>query len=173
MSKSYVLLLVGILFWTSNLPAAAEQKARGNVTSFSGVPGDLIVSRDGVVYWLSLGDDLFENDTVRSRTDDPASIIYDGCEFTLPDGVDVLLDNEICVLATGQESSMAAISSQNESVAVGSALMPRSNAPLMVGGVLLSAGGLAAATGGDNGGTGSTASSQAGAAQSTSSSPSS
>ena len=123
--------------------AFAETGAIGSVVEHLGESGELIVSRDGIVYFLTTGDDLFDDDIVRAQHADASTIRVYGCTFTLPEKKDVSLGEEFCSLAAIEPTSMAEIASKSgtglESVAA-------TNAPLIVGGVVLSAGGIAAAT---------------------------
>ncbi|MEM7329355.1 MAG: hypothetical protein AAF437_11485 [Pseudomonadota bacterium] len=145
--------------------ALAQKEARGEVIEHSGEPGDFIVSRDSVVYWLSTGDDLYSGDIVRAQGADTATITFNGCEMTMPEKEDVTLDDEFCVIAGLVQPSMAAIASQGGPIVGTTTATTTASSPLIVGGVVLSAGGLAAATNGGNGGTGSIASAAAGAPQ--------
>lgn len=148
--------------------AHAQKEPSGSVVSHSGKSGNLIVSRDTIVYWLSEGDNLFEGDIIRAQTDDSATITFNGCTYSLPGKTDVALDDEFCTLAAVAEPSMALVASEGGAVSGIGPILSQANAPLVVGGVILSTGGIAAATGGDSGGTGSTASQEAGASSSTS-----
>jgi hypothetical protein len=150
---------------TSKMPLA-----NGQVVEHLGETGDLIVLRDGVVYYLSTGDDLFQADILRSENADAASITYNGCEFTLPEKQDVTLDDEFCAFAMVEEPSMAQIASEGGTTLGATTIATNANAPFIIGGVVLSAGGIAAATNGGNGGTGSVASAAAGAPQANSAS---
>lgn len=160
---SYSLLVIATFM--AAFSAFAQKSSYGSVMDHSGEPGELIVSRDGIVYWLSTGDDLFENDVLRAQEADSATIRFKGCVFTLPEQEDVELDDEFCVVAAADEPSMAAIASEAATFSETSAIPTGVNAPLIVGGVVLSAGGIAAATNGGGGGTGSEASAAAGAPQ--------
>lgn len=158
--------------------AASPQTAEGSVVEYIGVPGELIVSRDSIIYYLSTGDELFSGDVLRSRQAEAATIIFRGCEFELPASEDVALDDEFCAVAAIDEPTMAAIAGAGAgtgaSVGVGSGLvaaMNSANAPLVVGGAVLSAGGIAATTGGDGGGAGSPTSAAAGNPTSNANSP--
>ncbi|MEM9571896.1 MAG: hypothetical protein AAF996_10535 [Pseudomonadota bacterium] len=156
--------------------AASPQTAEGSVIEYIGVPGELIVSRDSITYYLSTGDELFSGDVLRSRQAEAATIIFRGCEFELPASEDVALDDEFCAVAAIDEPTMAAIAGAGAgaSVGVGSgvvAAMSSANAPLVVGGAVLSAGGIAATTGGDGGGAGSPTSASAGNPTSNANSP--
>lgn len=155
------------------LPTAANSQTSpsGSVLQYNGTAGDLIVSRDGIVYFLSSGDSLFENDVLRTQTKNSTTISFNGCMFTLPEKQDVKLDDEFCALASAEEASMARLAGESEIGGPFESSQSPANAPLVVGGVVLSAGGIAAATGGDNGGSGSTASQAAGANNSSSGSP--
>ena len=174
--------LLGILSLATVLMpalAGAEQNfAEGSVTEYTGLPGELIVSRDSVIYYLSTGDDLFGGDILRSREGETTTIVFRGCEMELPASEDVALDDEFCVLAAVEEPTMAAIASTGDGtgVALGAggglvAAINSANAPLMVGGVVLSAGGIAATTGGDGGGAGAATRQAAGNPSSESNSP--
>lgn len=155
---------------TLPLQSFADISPKGSVIEHSGETGELIVSRDGVVYWLSTGDDLFLGDVVRAQNAEAARISFNGCEYVLPEKQDVNLNGEFCALASVEEPTMAQLASESGSSvgAVGAATA--ANAPLIVGGTVLSAGGIAAAINGGDGGTGSAASVAAGAAQATASS---
>lgn len=148
--------------------ALAQNDPGGIVVSHSGKTGNLIVSRDTIVYWLAEGDNLFEGDIIRAQTDDSAIITFNGCTYSLPGKADVVLDGDFCALASVAEPSMALIASEGGTMTGFVTPLSQANAPLIVGGVILSAGGIAATTGGDSGGTGSTASQEAGASASTS-----
>ncbi|NQY14325.1 MAG: hypothetical protein HRT81_10765 [Henriciella sp.] len=150
--------------------AAKQPLADGQVVEHLGETGDLIVLRDGVVYYLSTGDDLFHADILRSENADVASVTYSGCTFTLPEKEDVTLDDEFCAFAMGEEPSMAQIASEGGTTLGATTIATNANAPFIIGGVVLSAGGIAAATNGGNGGTGSVASAAAGAPQANSAS---
>jgi len=155
-----------IAFLSCPLLASADG-AHGEVVSFSGNNGELIMSRDGVVYWLRPGSKLLTGDIVRSKKATVAVIAFDGCEFELPAGEDVFLDEEFCDPAivaaepTAAEKASAGIASTSLN---GPTL--RASSPLVVGGVVLSAGGLAAASGGDGGGAGSETASASGSSSS-------
>ena len=157
--------IVSVVATLTPCSAFADQNADGSVIEYAGQRGDLIVSRDGVVYWLSEGDKLFTHDILRARFGDSSTIRYQGCEITLPENEDVVLDSAFCDIIVTEEPTMAATASENGGLrsSVGSAT--GANAPLIVGGVVLSAGGLVATTNGGNGGTGSAASAAAGAPQ--------
>lgn len=142
-------------------PLSAQEIENGSVVEHTGETGDLIVLRDGLVFWLSTGDDLFEADIVRASYPDMSIVSYNGCVFTLPENEDVPLDDDFCSLTVANAPTMAEVASRNDVTA----LVSGADAPLMVGGVVLSAGGLAAATNGGNGGTESVASAAAGAEQ--------
>lgn len=149
-----------VLSWP--LEAAATEQPQGTVLELSGETGSLIVSRDAVIYYLEQGSDLFESDILRLNYGSETTIIYNGCVFNLPDGEDVVLDDQFCVMAKAidENSSMAATAASGGREQA--LFLTGSNAPLVVGGVLLSAGGIAAATGGDGGGSGSLASAATG-----------
>lgn len=157
-------VLIASLIATSMM-ASAQKQPRGMVIEHTGDEGELIVSRDGIVYWLSIGDDLFSNDVLRAQNADMATITYNGCVITLPQKKDVTLDDEFCALVVLDQPAMAQLASENGVLTGSTATATAANAPLIVGGVVLSAGGLAAATDGGSGGTGSAASAAAGAAQ--------
>ena len=142
-----------------------DKLSNGQVVEHLGETGDLIVLRDGVVYYLSTGDDLFQADILRSEKADAATVTYNGCSFTLPEKQDVTLDDEFCAFALGEEPSMAQIASEGGTALGTTTIATNANAPFIIGGVVLSAGGIAAATNGGNGGTGSVASVAAGAPQ--------
>lgn len=152
------------------LQTFAESSARGSVIEHSGETGDLIVSRDGVIYWLSAGDDLFSEDVVRAQNAETAKISFNGCEFTLPEKEDVTLDDQFCVLAAADGRTMAQVASETGNSVGSVGVVTAANAPLIVGGTILSAGGIAAAINGGDGGTGSAASIAAGVEQATASS---
>lgn len=132
-----------------------ERFAQGSVIEYAGAPGELVVSRDGIIYYLSTGDDLFENDILRSKEESTSTIVYNGCVFELPASEDVSLDEEFCALVGVKKSpSMATLASQGEVTGASATnIASETNAPLIVGGVILSAGGLAAVSG-SGGGTG-------------------
>lgn len=166
-------LVAGIASIAMSLPvsAVAQKAAGGSVLEHSGEVGDLIVSRDGLVYHLSVGDELYENDILRAQFAKIATVSYNGCEFTLPEKQDVTLDSEFCNLVVATAPTSAEVASQSTTLAasnVGAGSLM--NAPLMIGGTVLSAGGIAAAVNGGDGGTESAASSAAGAAPAQSSS---
>lgn len=146
--------------------SGVAQEPRGEVLAYSGAKGELIMSRDGIIYWLESGSELQFGDILRSRRGDSAIIKFDGCELTLPEGEDVRLDHEFC------GEPIAAVPSAAENASNGlydisvSDSVVRARAPLVVGGVVLSAGGLVAAIGGDGGGAGSATSAASGAASS-------
>ena len=144
------------------LPTSHAQKSIGNtVIEHIGEHGDLIVSRNGIVYFLTEGDAVHRNDVLRARYEDTSTIMYQGCVMTLPEGKDVKLDDDFCAFAAVEEKTMAERASEgtifNETTGT--------NAPFMIGGVIVSAGGLAAATNGGNNGTGSATSSASGVVQ--------
>lgn len=159
---TYTLYISASLFLGHTVAYAQE---RGEVVKYIGVHGELIMSRDGVVLWLTEGTALKKGDILRSKQDGVATINFDGCEYKLPAGEDIILDDNFC-----QPRSMAEFAVNEESAAQSSAsrLTEGSNvnqmatSPLVVGGVVLSAGGLAAASGGDGGGAGSQTSNAAG-----------
>ena len=151
----------------SEFSTSVQNMPNGSVIEHRSEPGELIVLRDDIIYWLSAGDDLFKADIVRSQNADTATISYNGCTMVLPEKQDVSLDDEFCALAALEAPSMAQIASEGGSTLGTTALVSNANAPLVLGGVVLSAGGIAAATNGGNGGTGSAASAAAGAAQAT------
>lgn len=170
------LITVGVVaaaIAATSFTALAQKNAEGSVVEYSGIPGELIVSRDGIVYYLSTGEDLFNGDILRSKEGDVATITYRGCTYDLPSNEDVALDDEFCALIVAEEPTMAmAASGGAESIGLNlGAVVNSANAPLMVGGVVLSAGGLAAATGGDGGGAGSATSAAAGNPGANSTSP--
>lgn len=169
--SQYILAVFLVLATTmlSTSVAEAQKTPMGLVTEHSGEPGDLIASRDGIVYRISQGDELFLGDTLRVRTE--ATIIFSGCTYTLPQNEDIYLDYEFCSLVANTEPSMAFLASEGRSAVGASEAISAGFAPLVVGGIVLSSGGLAAAIGGDDGGTGSIASQQAGATSSNSVSP--
>lgn len=142
--------------------AFAEKNAQGSVLEYAGEVGELVVSRDGVVYPISVGADLFAGDIVRARRADTAIILFDGCRMELPEGQDVFLNNEFCSAFIAEDKTMAMAASENISVAGSGVEGVATNAPLIVGGVVLSAGGIAATTGGGAAGTSSTSSVQSG-----------
>ncbi|MEL7096322.1 MAG: hypothetical protein AAGK70_12860 [Pseudomonadota bacterium] len=172
MKRFPIVTIASFVVAASAIPAHAQNQADGTVLSYSGEPGQLIVSRDGIVYWLTEGDDLFDDDVVRAQRGGSSSILYNGCEFELPENEDVTLGDQFCSLASAEEGSMAMIASEGNLGNGVIEVVSGANAPFLVGGTVLSAGGIAAATGGGNGGTGSTASQDAGAQSSTASSPS-
>lgn len=158
-----LVLAVGLL--APSMMAFAQKQANGMVIEHAGDEGELIVSRDGIVYWLSTGDDLYSDDVVRAQNADMATITYNGCVMTLPQKEDVTLDDEFCALVVLDEPTMAQVASEGSVLTGSTPITTAANAPLVVGGVVLSAGGLVAATDGGNGGTGSAASAAAGAPQ--------
>lgn len=150
---------------------ASAEESRGEVLSYSGDKGELIMSRDGIIYWLETGSQLVAEDILRSREAEKAVIVFDGCEFELPAGEDIYLDDDFCDAFAVLEPTAAEKASEglaNEVVAIESTvdLSMRTDAPLVVGGVILSVGGLAAAAGGDGGGAGSPTSNASGATSS-------
>lgn len=143
-----------ILFIIVTMPAsnAQEKLPNGTVVQYSGERGGLIVSRDSIVYFLTQGDHLFENDILRSKAAGVTTIVFNGCMFDLPAAEDIELDNEFCAAQGLEESSMATLAAEGETVISEGIVGQTANAPLIVGGVVLSAGGLAAATGAGGGG---------------------
>ncbi len=144
--------------------ASAREVSQGTVLEHAGEPGELIVSRDGVIYWLSTGDELFSDDVLRAQKADTSTITFNGCVITLEAKVDTVLDDQACTaLILSDTTTMAETAAES-----GSAVGPfdgaiNAGAPLTVGGIILSAGGLAAATDGGSGGTASATSNAAGA----------
>ena len=161
--KSLIATTAFGLSLTFSPQAMAQELGSGSVLQHSGEPGDFIVLRDCVVYWLSEGDQLFRDATVRSLKADSTIIEYNGCVMTIPEKQDVTLDDEFCGLVVADNDSMAQIALTNQSgrPASVSQIASSGNAPLIVGGVVLSAGGIAAATDGGSNGTSSITSSAA------------
>lgn len=151
--------------------AKGEKSSNGAVVAHLGQDGELIVSRDSVIYWLSTGDRLFEEDIVRAQQPNKSTIVFNGCVRTLPEKEDVLLDSGFCSLASLDGPSLAAIASEGGAVSeLGSSSITQAS-PLVVGATTLSAAGLIEALDGGSGGTGSVASEEAGVASATASSP--
>lgn len=147
MRRLTLLIALATLGVPSTLPIIAQSdSSEGSVLEFTGTPGELIVSRDGVIYYLVTGDALFQDDILRSRDAGTTEIIFRGCTYELPAAKDVELGDEFCV-ALIDEPSMATIASQENVFVPLSELEASRNAPLVVGGVVLSYGGLSALTG--------------------------
>ena len=158
-------LIIAAGLFASSMVAFAQEQPNGIVIEHAGDEGELIVLRNGIVYWLSTGDDLFSSDVLRAQDADMATITYNGCVMTLPKKEDVTLDDEFCALVVLDEPVMAQVASESRALTGSTTTVTAANAPLIVGGVVLSAGGLVAATDGGGGGTGSAASAAAGAGQ--------
>ncbi|MEO1323962.1 MAG: hypothetical protein AAFV59_13255 [Pseudomonadota bacterium] len=158
-------LVLATSLLATSMVAFAQKQANGMVIEHDGDQGELIVSRDGIVYWLSTGDDLYSNDVLRAQNADMATIVYNGCVMTLPQKEDVTLDEEFCALVVLDEPAMAQVANESGVLTGSSTITTAANAPLVVGGVVLSSAGLVAAVDGGRGGTGSAASAAAGAAQ--------
>lgn len=138
-------LLLLPLFATLHLQAQ-PRSAQGSVIEFQADQGELIVFRDGIIYYLMEGDDLFVNDILRAKDENTTTITFRGCTFELPASEDVILDDEFCVVAVDQPT-LAELESLGHS-SDGLVSTPSTNrAPLIVGGVVLSVGGLSAAVG--------------------------
>ncbi|MEL6756005.1 MAG: hypothetical protein AAFP81_06175 [Pseudomonadota bacterium] len=164
MTRNVSIMIAGAFGLSLIGSATAEQKEAGTVLKHSGEAGDLIASRDGVVYWLSTGDNLFPNDIIRASRSNVSTIDYDGCTFTLPEKQDVLLDENFCDLTAVYQPTMAESASEKQIWIDSETVTGSDNAPLIVGGVVLSAGGLAAAANGGSSGTESVVSVASGAA---------
>lgn len=165
MLRVFRILVFAIGLIASSKMAFAQEQAYGMVIEHAGNQGELIVSREGIVYWLSTGDDLYTNDVLRAQEADMATITYKGCVMTLPQKEDVTLDDEFCALVIADGPTMAQVAGDSGVLRDSVAIQSVANAPLVVGGVVLSAGGLVAATDGGHGGTGSATSRAAGAPQ--------
>lgn len=165
-TRSIALMAASII--GSTFLASAQDVANGSVLEYSGAEGELIVSRGGIVYSLSAGDELFYEDVLRAQKSDTATVSFNGCTWTLPEGLDVKLDDGFCVASAEAAPSMAMLESQGLRMADGNLV---SGAPFILGGTVLAAGGLVDAVNGGDGGTGSSASTDAGAIQGTGSSP--
>lgn len=134
-------------------PSVEQREAApgGLVLEHDGNEGDLIVSRDGIVYWMSIGDSLYEYDIVRSKSENTSTIEFDGCTFTLRKNLEVVLDESFCQKAAVTESTMATIASE----AVGVTEVAASQGvPLTIGGVALASGGIASFVSGADGSAG-------------------
>lgn len=152
LSKILYLIFVLVVFILCPGNANAEDAADGRVTEFTGDHGELIVARDGVVYWLSSGDELFSADVVRSMKSGTATIVYRECELTLPKDKDVILDNEFCELgAANEQRSMAMLASETNEFSGVVASNQLTDAPLLLGGTVLWTGGIASTVGGGTG----------------------
>lgn len=178
MSKSNLRIvsgaLVGAIGSTFGLfqVASAQPKPQGSVTEFLGEYGELIASRDGIIYALSQDADLFEGDILRTKFDETTIIMFRGCEFELPGNKDVTLDDEFCDFAMVDDSdAMMAAADPASSNAIDGGLIVSGQSPLVVGGVVLAAGGLTTVATSNGGSGGSTASQSAGSNSPTPSSP--
>ena len=142
---------------------ASAQTETGTVTEYTGLFGDFIVSRDGVTYSLSTGEDLAFGDIVRATNEGEATITFDGCTYTLPAGQDITLNDQFCTemaaLQAPTEAELAAEELGTTTVAdgtgagtgTGTGTAAGGNAPLIIGGIVVAAGGIAAAAGGGGG----------------------
>lgn len=128
-------------------PAVSQDiTAQGSVIEFLGAQGELIVSREGIIFYLQSGDELFLDDILRTKDEDTTTISFRGCAFELPAATDVTLDDEFCNLASATETMAEKAVIALEGVAV-EVVETTENSPLLIGGVILSAGGLSAFTG--------------------------
>lgn len=127
-----------------------EQEKRGYVVEYVGKPGELVMSRDGVVYVASTGSTLQAGDIVRATKSNSTVIQFDGCELLLPEMKDILLDEKFCEDPT--PLSMAAIASENPVAVANEVIASGTRAPLIIGGISVAGGGILAATGSGNGG---------------------
>ena len=143
---------------------ASANAAEGTVTDYTGTYGDFIVSRDGVTYSLSVGEDLFDGDTIRMQNtgSGEATVTYNGCTHTIPAGQDILLSSDFCTEMAALETPTEAQLAANEvgtTTPVGEGTTTAAaggNAPLIIGGIVVAAGGIAAAAGGGGGDDGPT-----------------
>lgn len=131
--------------------AATAQTAPGTVTEYTGEYGDFIVSRDGVSYSLSTGEDLMAGDIIRATAADTATITYDGCTYTIPAGQDITLDDAFCEKMASLENPAPETTTVETPAPRGEIVTASGvNTPLVIGGVVVAAGGIAAAAGGDS-----------------------
>lgn len=133
--------------------AASAQATTGTVTEYTGVTGQFIVERDGEIYSLSTGKELFAGDVVRMKlpVSGDATVSYGGCTYSIPAGQDITLDDSFCETMAGLEPSEAELAASNTPPPLTGEGAGAGNAPLIIGGIVVAAGGVAAAAGGGGG----------------------
>jgi len=140
------IMMFGFLFPAVFPACAQDDLAQGSVIEFTGEQGELIVARDGIIFYLVKGDELFQNDVLRAKDGDTTTIVFQGCVLELPAAKDIELDDELCLMIT-EAPTMAEVALLDDAVGSIGANEPNGGAPLVVGGVVLSIGGLSALTG--------------------------
>lgn len=86
---------------------SAAAQAAGSVQSTTGDTGSVVVVRDGEIYSIGAGDQVFPGDVIATRTVGSVVISANGCVVTLDGGEEVTIDESFCQPAAVREASVA------------------------------------------------------------------
>src|ERR1044071_5377291 len=97
--KFVVYLTLGLLAFVGLPNAASAQPAPsqlGKVLEIRGPLGAVIVLRGAQTYALQVGDILFEDDRVVTRSNGRVKLVANGCERSLDPASSILIEADIC-----------------------------------------------------------------------------